>query len=352
MNHREDTALTLHQLLAVLFLILFPLGTQRLFVRLTGVGSAAWLCPLLAGAVGLGLVFLLGRRQLGDPLAFSAQTPRRIWAGLFLLWGLVWTAAHSVRIGSRLSDALGVGSEVLTAGVLLLAVWMATGGLTAFARAGELFAIVIGVSFALIFLGGLFRLRWDALLLWEKAALCQVPGGGLAVLGTLAVGCWALLFCREVRPEPGAVGRVGRWVGLLGVLLAGAVLLVLGRFGAALTGTIDRPFFQMVSGLGLEGAFQRLEALVSALWFLGDAALLAFLLLTWRRLLHHLTGRAESRKQLWALAVVVLLLSLPVPLWNAVLAGWMLPLGSLLVGLLLVAFSIKNGRSEKKSKKA
>lgn len=351
MNHREDTALTLHQLLAVLFLILFPLGTQRLFVYLIGVGGAAWLCPLLAGAVALGLVFLLGRRQLGDPLAFSAQTSRRVWAGLFLLWGLIWTAAHSVRIGSQLSDVLGVGREALTAGTLLLAVWMATGGLVAFARAGEVFALAIGAGFALILLGGIFRLRWDALLLWDQSALCQVPGGGLAVLGTLAVGSWALLFCREIRPEPGAVGRVGRWVGLLGLLLSGALLLVLGRFGPALTRMIDRPFFQMVSGLGLEGAFQRLEALVSALWFLGDASLLAFLLLVCRRLLHHLTGRAESRKQLWALAVTVLLLSLPVPIWNDVLSGWTLPLGSLLVGLLLLGFSIKNGKPEKKSKK-
>ena len=47
----------------------------------------------------------------------------------------------------------------------------------------------------------------------------------------------------------------------------------------------DRPFLQMVSGLGFEGAFQRLEELVSALWVLGDVALLGLLLLCLGRLL-------------------------------------------------------------------
>ena len=45
-----------------------------------------------------------------------------------------------------------------------------------------------------------------------------------------------------------------RRLALLFALLAGAVLLVLGQLGSALAAQVDRPFLQMVSGLGFEGA--------------------------------------------------------------------------------------------------
>ena len=349
--NRNHPVISLRQLFAVLFLILFPLGTQRLFSRLTDAGSAAWLCPLLAGGVVLAAAILIGRKKLGDPLAFPKTTPRRFWSGACFLWGILFTAAQGVRVSGRLADSLGAAPVLLTAATLLQAGWMAAGGLPAFARASEIFILIIMGSFGLIFLGGIFRIQWDYLILWESAEITQVPGGVFAVLGTLAMGCWVLLFAEEIGSEDKCRPRVLRRLALLFLLLTAAMILVLGRFGPALTAQVDRPFFQMVSGLGFEGGFQRLEELVSALWFLGDAALLSFLLLALRRLLGKMTERKESRRQIWGVAAAAFLLSLPVELWHEVLAGEILLAGNLVAGGLLLLFSVRFGRAGKSRKK-
>ena len=58
----KDRTISLRQLMTALFLALFPLGTEQLPGRLSAVGAAAGLCPLLAG----GIAVALGARPGGD----------------------------------------------------------------------------------------------------------------------------------------------------------------------------------------------------------------------------------------------------------------------------------------------
>ena len=329
------------QLLAVVFLVLFPLGTEVLFSRLAPAGAAGWLCPLLAGGAAVILAVLLGRR---NP-SLSQEGMNRILAGGLLLWGLLFGGAQACRIGVRLSDALGASPIFLTASLLGLSAWMAAGGLPAFARACEIFLLALGSATALILIGGVFRLRWDWVLLWTPRELAQVPLGALETLGLLAVGCYALFLVKDVTREEGSLGRTCRMVGRMALLLGAAGILILGRFGGPLTGRMDRPFFQMVSGLGLEGAFQRLEQLASALWALGDLALLGFLLLCLTRLAAHAGRRQEEPWWAWALAGVLFLLALPVSLWQGILEGPVLWVGNLTAGAVILAVF---GRKKKK----
>jgi hypothetical protein len=222
---------------------------------------------------------------------------------------------------------------------------MAAGGLAAFARACEIFLLAIGSATTLILLGGVFRLRWDWVLLWNPRELLQVPLGSLECLGLLSVGCYGLFLIKDVAQEEHTTGRTCRMLGRLALLLGGAGILILGRFGASLVGRMDRPFFQMVSGLGLEGAFQRLEQLASALWALGDLALLGFLLLCLTRLTAHAAGRQEKAGWAWGLAGILFLLAFPVSFWNGVLAGPLLWAGNLGAGGLSLAVF---GRKKKK----
>ncbi len=351
-----DTKISLHQLMTILFLTLLPLGTERLPGRLSSVGAAAWLCPLLAGVVAVALAALVGRKPLlGQGDLLENLTRRwggrmvRVAAGLFLLWGLYLTAAHAARIGSRLSDSLRASPLLITGAALLLAGWMASGGLPAFARACEVFTLAVGFGFFLIFLFGIFRLRWDYVLLWNWQELAQLPQGALSAGGTVAAGGYLLFLLGDVRPEPKAKGRVLRRLGELFLLLAAGVLLVLGRLGPELAAQVNRPFFQMVSGLGFEGAFQRLEELASALWVLGDVALLGLLLLVLRRLAARVLARQEGKGLGWVLTGLVFVGSLPVSYWNHVLAGAILPAGNLVaLGLLVLCL----GRQEKKREKS
>ncbi len=103
----------------------------------------------------------------------------------------------------------------------------------------------------------------------------------------------------------------------------------------------------MASGLGLEGAFQRLEEVASALWLLGDAALLGLLLLTARRLLAFLLGARETAGQMYALAGLAILGSVPTGFWNGVLAGDALPFCNLLAAAGGLAWAGCGGRTKK-----
>lgn len=339
MNQRK---ITQHQLRTLLLLALLPLATELLPGRMQGAGSAAWLCPLLAGAAAAGLALLAGRGNRAAPDLCRRVEGRwgkraaRVIALLLFLWGLFLLMAHASRVGGRLADALRASPMVLTAAVLLLAGWLAAEGAAAFARAGEIFALAVGFGFGLILLFGVFRLRWDYIILWERSELAQVPGGALAVLGTLGVGCYALVLLGDVREEPRGGRRWLPWLAALFGLTAAGVVLVLGRFGPALTGEIQRPFFQMVSGLGFEGAFQRLEQLASALWILGDEALLGLLVLSLRRLLAFAFGVEERRRLGWYLLALVFVGTLASGFWNGVMDGAVLPAGNLIAGGVMV----------------
>lgn len=72
----KDRTISLRQLMTVLFLALFPLGTEQLPGRLSAVGAAAWLCPILAGGIAVALVALLGRSPvLGQGDLGAADCP-------------------------------------------------------------------------------------------------------------------------------------------------------------------------------------------------------------------------------------------------------------------------------------
>ena len=333
----KNRTISRRQMLTVVFLSLFPLGTEVLFQRLARVGAAGWLCPLLAGLAAVLLGYLAGRRGI-----CSQERMDRPLAGGLLLWGLFFGSGQSCRIGLRLSDVLGASPVFVTGLLLVLAAWMAAGGLPAFARACEIFLLAVGSGLALILLGGVFRLRWDWVLLWTPQELAKVPMGAMECLGLLAVGCYALILIDNVTPERGSLGQICWGVGRIFALLGAVGILVLGRFGAALTGHMERPFFQMVSGLGLEGAFQRLEQLASALWVLGDLALLGFLLLALVRLMAWTAATEEQRGWTWPLAGILFLLALPIGYWQDVLAGPVLWIGNLAAGgLILACFAAK-----------
>lgn len=349
--------ISIRQLGTLLVLALLPLGTEVLPSQLSQAGGAAWLCPLGAGGLLLALVALWGRWITpGEDLlkTLEQQKGRKVLRGfalVLLAWGLFLTGAQGARIGERLAQSLRASPLLLTAAVLALAGWLIAKGLPAFARTGEIFALAVGAGFVLIVLFGVFGVAWDRVILWDWAALEEVPGGALSAAGTLAAGGYALLLLGQVRPEEKQKRVLRRKLGVLFGSLAVGMLLVVGRLGAGLTGQIDRPFFQMVSGLGFEGAFQRLEELASALWVLGDVALLGFLLLCMRRLLAALAGREGSGGLGWIVTGGSFLLALPLAHGRGIEILSVVPVGNLVaIGVISLGLGWKMAFSKKSEK--
>lgn len=248
-------------------------------------GGALWLVPLLAMLPVLLLLLLVLRRKksLAErdlvremPMAMGKPVGRLLLT-LFALWALVQMVIHTARAIARLGDTR---SGHLLLGILLLALaaWMALKSLPAFARSCEIFLVMLAVALVGVLLLSLPRLEWGYTILFSKQELFSVPGSAISLLGSCSVGLYALFLCGSVRPRDGDPGRLYRRVLFFFLSLAALYALLVGVFGAPLAAQLERPFFQLVAGLGVEGAFQRLEAFYSALWMLGDLALLGLLL--------------------------------------------------------------------------
>lgn len=347
-----DRKISAGQLMTMLTLALLCLGTEAISPVLAA-GAAAWLAPLLTSIPVLAALALLWSPKSGeDKESRQSQwsTPAgRVFQGAFLLWGVLLLAVHALRMGNRLAESFQASPLLLAAGVLALSAWMAAGTLPAFARACALFALAVGAALVLTALFTVFRLRWDFVLLIKKTELAQVPGAALALGESLSVGLYALFLAGDVAAEPKDKGICLRRTGSIFLWLSVVLILILGRFGPALTDVLRRPFFQMVSGIGFEGAFQRLEGLISALWLLGDVALLGLLLHACRKLLAGVTGGKNRKGYSWLLAGGAFLAA---P-WTGTLQGWVVPVGSLIAALgILLLFARKPaaGRSRKKVK--
>lgn len=347
-----DRNISAGQLMHVLTLALLCLGTEAIFPVLSA-GAAAWLAPLLTGVPVLAALALLWHPKK-DQYKTGRQSwwstlPGRVFQGVFLLWGVLLLAVHALRIGNRMAESFQTTPLLLAAGILALSAWMASGTLPAFARACTLFALAVGAVLVLTTLFTVFRLRWDFVFLIKKAELAQVPGAALALGESLAVGLYGLFLTEDVAASPNNKAVCLRRTGGIFLWLSAILILILGRFGPALTDALRRPFFQMVSGIGFEGAFQRLEGLISALWLLGDAALLGLLLHACRKLLAGVMGGKNRKGYSWLLAGVAFLAA---P-WTGALQESVVPVGSLIAAagiLLLFAWSPAAKKNQKKVK--
>ena len=194
---------------------------------------------------------------------------------------------------------------------------------------------------AIVLLAGI-RLEPEYVLLFSTKELMGMPNVAASVVGVLSVGLFALFLAGDITVRKGDAARCYRWTVALCLSFALILILILGTFGAPLVSSMQRPFFQMVAGLGLSGAFQRLEALVSALWMLGDIALLGLLLFSMKRLLLCFSKQEEPKWLRWALVGAGAMAFFG----GELLAGQegmlqlsqetLLPMGSLLAGALIL----------------
>ncbi|MDF2838661.1 MAG: hypothetical protein K0S60_364 [Evtepia sp.] len=343
---------SIRQLMTLLFIALVAVGAE-VVPGISGAGAAVWLAPLLALLPVLLLIFLAfrgpekeQRTDLGE--GFSKVLGKwggRLAALIFLLWGLFLLVANTARCARRLTVAGGT-PFLFSAIVLMLAIWMASKKLPSFVRACEIFYIILGACLVAIVLLAGFRLRPDYIFLFTKQELYHVPKVAASLLGVVSVGMYALFVANNITVRKGDAVRCYRWAIALFLTFSILLALILGTFGAPLTEVMQRPFFHMVAGLGVTGAFQRLEALISALWMLGDIALLGLLLFAVKRLAACVSGRRES---FW----VVLGAGLVALVGGELLAGQegalkicqqsLMPMGSLVAGgiLTLLFFLIK-----------
>ena len=121
-------------------------------------------------------------------------------------------------------------------------------------------------------------------------------------------------------------------------MLTAAQWIILGSLGPALALRLDNPFFTLAKSVGVEGAFQRVESVIIALWTFADLAMAGVLLFALRAVLAR-EGLNPGRERGWAAALLVLAAVLALAAFPRQTAQqinrMVVPWGNLVLGLIV-----------------
>ena len=304
--------ISLGQLLSLLFAALLSPMIQILpRESALAAGRAGWLTTLAAFPVILLLCWAFctvpGRLGEGVGLARGLEIVfgRIIGKGLtalYLVWGVLllgwsarWSAYRVLSVNYRNAPL-----PLFILSLLLLTLWMGRKKLSAFARAGEIFALALGTALVL----ALFRTEWENVgPIWLEDA----PGvlrGVLPVLGLAGYAAPAAFLAGQVSRRPGESRRLYRWAVGMCLALTLFQLICIATFGPGLIAEMETPFFMMLRGVGVPGAFERVECLIMSLWLFSDLTLLGLLFFACRAMVRELFGGQEYRSVPFALFAI------------------------------------------------
>jgi len=300
-------------------------------------GEGAWLAPLVALPVALLLGRILGRlaRQglTQTFLRLLGGVAGRVLTIIYIMWALILACARLRLSGQRLlfTAQREVGLWFFLTVLAVVVAWLAWGKADAFVRSAAIFSRILTLALGAILVMTVLRVRAENLWpLWTGDVL-PVLRAAVPALGVLCYGVYAAFLWEGGTDTRGWRRRVAGGCGMLALL----GLSVLGNMGAELTAALEDPFITLSKHVGVKGAFQRVESLVSALWLLGDLALIGLLLWACRRIA---AVAAPRWKGSWVVltGVAAVLLGAGLVFRDAVLAQrfeyGLAPLGNLVLG--------------------
>lgn len=292
-------------------------------------GQGGWLAPLIA-LPGLLLLFpawgALARRK--------GEAGRRLTI-IYIMWALALAGAR-LRLSVQRLQFTAQRETSLWVFLLVLAVvaaWMAWGKVGAFVQAGAVFGRILTWSLLVLVALTLFQIQPENLFPLWVGDILPVLKTAVSTLGVLCYGVYGI-FLWDGENVAGVKRRASEGCVLLALLL----LSVLGNLGAPLAGALENPFVTLSRDVGVEGALQRVESLVSALWLLGDLALMGLMLCSCRRLMERIVPRWNGKWVALGGAAAVLLVA-GLIFRDAIFAQWFeymaAPLGNLLLGAVM-----------------
>lgn len=351
-----DEKISRTQLMALLWAgVMAPAAELLPALLLPGAGRGAWLAVLLAAPLVLAAGWLMGSLAGREGLSKTVAGLLGRWLGgavllLYIVWGLFLLSLRLRLCAQRL---LASGERDGALWFFLLAVaavllWMGRGKLAPFARAGQLFLTALLITAGAVLGLSLFQARPERLLpLWWSEA-----GPALrAILSAAGVMGWGLFLpflMGEVRDQ--GENKNWHWLfwGLGGaLLLAAAQAIMIGNLGTELAARLDNPFFALAKNVGVEGAFQRVEGVVAALWTFADLTMGGVLIFAVRAMAAQLLPEKALAWVPWGavlLGTAGALTLFPAlgtaEMWNRRLV----PMGNLILGFLLPALLWAGGK--------
>lgn len=314
-------------------------------------GEGAWLTGILAFPAFLLLGWMLfALVREGGGLADALQRGFGTWLGkgviiVYMVWALFLLCLEGrLYAGRMLSAGYRSGSPGVFLLVLLaLVLWMGRRKLAAFARTTEICYLVLALTLGLVLLFSILDITPEHVLpVWFS----DLPGAAAAALvpvGVLSCGVFGGFLAGKVTRRGDDARRGFRWLAAGCVILALLQFGVLSQLGAELCTRMDVPFFEVARGVGIDGAFQRVESIVVALWVLSDFALMGLLVFAIRCMAGAVFGDTIERWTPWAavlLALVGGILLFPDDFAARRMAANIAPIGNLILSFPVPALTL------------
>lgn len=358
---REDKISPSQLMMLVCGGVLAPAAEQLPGLLLPRAGRGAWLCVLLSCPLVLLAGWFLGQAGKGGGLAKGlvlslGRYPGRglillymLWAQLLLTLRLRLCAQRLLASGNR--DGAVWFFLLSVAGLLL---WMGRGKLAAFARAGQIYFGILLAAAGTVLILSAPQARVERLLpvWWGEGGVSISPV--LSSAGVLGWGMFGAFLLGSVQQKEEKVWTARRWCmwGVAGgLLLAASQAMIIGNLGAGLAEELEMPFFSLAKSVGVEGAFQRVEGIVSALWTLADLTMGGVLVFAVRAMGEEVLPAKASPWVPWAcvlLAVAGGLVTLPGTGKAEYIREEWIPTGNLVLGLIVPALVLLLGWYRKK----
>lgn len=248
-------------------------------------GSEAWLAPLMALPLCLGLVWLAGYlvrsgKGLGQLLEDSfGKVLGRILGGIVALW-LVFYCGFLLRSGAdRFVSTVYSDSApwIFIIGMALLCLAAIVGSFSAIARWAMLFRPILLAVLVAVLLFGLTNCDFRGVLSVDSADLLPAAKSSLTVANTFALWFYLLFATGKVEGRL-RFGPAAVWTAALIGIVEIMCLACLGVFGTELTLKLNYPFFMLVRDVSIFDSIARMETLIIAVWTFADLVLLSMLL--------------------------------------------------------------------------
>lgn len=220
-----------------------------------------------------------GGKQAGGLLKNPGGKPLAL---LYIIWGVFLAGTALALCGARMSEAGGQGGPLWPTVLAALPVlWLAAGKPEAFARAAEIFYLVMLAALALIVLLGAGQVEMR----WILAARGDIFDSFVTAAGVGCTGVYVVLLWNG--SGEGEKRRFFWWSAAGALVLAGMAVFTVGSLSQALVNTVERPFFLMTVGLGRTA---RVESLAALLWLAADVTFLGLVFQSCRGLWQDVLG--------------------------------------------------------------
>ena len=284
----ENNSISYRQLM-----ILFILSVMAPAVRIPSMivkkaGTAAWLVPVAAFAVFIGLAFVIkslyaGRSSGGLCDIITAAAGKYIGTAvcvLYVLWMTLLAAVYVRYYAERMLSTIMPDSspEFLIAVIVLLVFLSVRAGAVAFARLGELlFGIFIVIFVAAVALA-LPDLQPERLLSVTAGDAVPVLYGAYELTSVMCLFT-ALFFMGDKLNRRGKILPVSLKAGAVTAVLCTAVFVaVIGILGPDMTRRSPYAFFLVIKNISILSPMDRIEPFILSLWTICDFIIVTMLM--------------------------------------------------------------------------